>query len=199
MRVWFWLTPAFLLLSGCSFHLSQVRAQVRDWPGGEGQVAFANGQTRLAESRIDNVGRFTLPLPQPEALAGVLKGSLPLDVPANCRSTVKASNPAARFYALEEIDALPVSGAALKLVSQTRSSAESQPQRTDQRLFVYASAPSRVQGQLTCPASQARYSLNLKAGWNRAVRRTTLEAGQMSRRIEDVGGEGFEGWEVEGK
>ena len=195
MRVWTWLLPA-VLLSGCSFQLTQFRAQVRDWPGGEGQVAFMDAQTRLSASRIDSVGRFTLPLPTPQALAGVL-GDLPPDVPADCASTVKASNPQARFYLLGQISAFPAGGGpALTLVSQTRSSAQGQAARVDQRLLVYASAPSRVQGKVSCRAAETTYSLNLKSGWNHAVDRQTSLGKSSSSSIEDVGDEGFEGWEV---
>ena len=194
MRMWFLVAP--VLLSGCSFQLKQIRAQVRGWPGGEGQVAATTGQKRLSESRIDSVGRFTLPLPTPQALEGVL-GDLPPNIAATCKSSMRASNPAARYYVLQSISAFPAGGGpALSLISQTRSSAQGQTQRSDQRLLIYASAPSRVQGALNCPSSQTTYSLNLKSGWNHAVdRMTDTDAGKSSS-IEDVGDEGFEGWEV---
>ena len=191
-----------LLLSACSPKaLSQVRAQVRNWPGSAGRVAFlAADRTTLSGSTIDAVGRFTLPLPSAAVLAPLLTDHLPADAPSTCRSTVRASDPAARFYLLDHISAFPAGDqGSLSLVSLTRSDAPGNPQRVDQRLFIYATLPTLVQGELRCHNGRVTtsYALNLKAGWNHTVNHQSLDSsGERSSRLESVGDEGFEGWAV---
>lgn len=185
------------LLSGCSPKgVSQIRAQVRDWPGGAGQVMILANGAALTSSAIDQVGRFTLPLPDAAAMAPVLRPTLLPTAPADragCTNTVTLSDPAAQFYLLPSVSA-SAAGAHLTLVSQTRSNTPGGP--LDQRVYIYASTPVHVQGNLTCAAAQASasYALNLKLGWNYAVIRRSTPL--SSARFESVGDEGFEGWEV---
>ena len=198
------LFPLLLLplLSACSPKaLSQVRAQVRDWPGSAGRVAFlAADRTTLSGSTIDAVGRFTVPLPSAAVLAPLLTDHLQADAPSPCRSTVRASDPAARFYLLDHISAFPAGDQApLSLVSLTRSDVAGDPQRFDQRLFIYATLPTLIQGDLRCQNGKVTtsYALNLKAGWNHTVKHQSFYAsGEQSSRLESVGDKGFEGWAV---
>lgn len=210
------------LLGSCSPKaLTQVRAQVRDWPGQVGQVRFLSAssepasvqtadqitqQVTLSSSSIDSVGRFTLPLPSAEQLAPLLMATVRPNLSADCQSSLMASNPAARFYTLSSIAASPAgSTAPLTLVSQTRSTNPATPQHLDQRLLIYASDATRVSGEINCPATQvgandlrqASYALNLKTGWNYAVNRQNESGnGVLTSRTESVGNEGFEGWEI---
>lgn len=209
MRVLSLLALGPLLLSACSPRgITQLRAQVRGWSGGAGQIkVLAADRTVLTSSTLDSVGRFTLPLPDAQALSAFLRPSLLPDAhnePPNCTGSVTSSGPAARFYQISQLSAFPAgSTASLTLVSQTRSSGPSGAQRLDQRGLVYASAATRVQGERRCPAASASgaggvtasFALNLKAGWNDVVSRQSQDAGGNSTaRLESVGDDGFEGW-----
>ncbi|AZI42833.1 hypothetical protein EHF33_08785 [Deinococcus psychrotolerans] len=184
-----------LLLGGCSpGGVSRIRAQVRDWPGEAGQVMIlGGGGAALTSSAIDKVGRFTLPLPGAAAMAPLLRPTLQPNLAAGCTDKVAVSDPAAQFYLLPSISA-SAAGTALTLVSQTRSNVPGGP--LDQRVYIYASTPARVQGDSTCAvaASSTSYALNLKAGWNYAVMRRPTPSSPA--RLESVGDDGFEGWEV---
>ncbi|AWN21883.1 hypothetical protein DKM44_00385 [Deinococcus irradiatisoli] len=210
MRV-FLLLALPLLLSACSNKaLTQLRAQVRGWSGGAGQVeALSDDLVTLSSAPIDAAGRFTLPLPSAQTLAPQLVSSLVPDLPRSCTNTVGASDPAARFYMLSGLSAFPQGGtdkAALTLISQTAGDPGQDPRQLDKRVLIYASADTRVQGELRCPLSapggqaaeaSATYALNLKAGWNYAVtRQSVFASGESRTRIESVGPDGFEGWTV---
>ncbi len=196
------------LLSACSPRaLTQVRAQVRGWSGGAGQVAvLGEDRAALSSARIDAVGRFTLPLPSAESLAPRLLGSLAPQRSLECSSSVRASAPAAGFYLISDLSAAPYgSKAAVRLVNQTASPAGREPQLLDQRVLIYASAPTQVRGEVRCPApvgraageGSASYALSLRQGWNYAVvHRTQASGGATQSRTESVGDDGFEGWEA---
>lgn len=208
MRALLLLALGPLLLSACSSKgITQLRAQVRGWSGGAGQIkVLAADRTVLTSSNLDSVGRFTLPLPDAQVLAAFLRPSLLPDAQnesPNCTGTVTSSDPAARFYQIDQLSAFPTSGAApLTLVSQTRSNDSGEALRLDQRGLVYASAATRVQGERRCPAGPGRagattasFALNLKAGWNDVVSRRSQDVGGNSAaRLESVGDDGFEGW-----
>ncbi|WP_161882232.1 hypothetical protein [Deinococcus alpinitundrae] len=211
MRALLLLALGPLLLSACSSKgITQLRAQVRGWSGGTGQIkVLAADQTVLTSSTLDSVGRFTLPLPDAQLLSAFLRASLLPDgqnASSHCTGSVTSSGPAARFYQISQLSAFPAGGAApLTLVSQTRSNDPVGAQRLDQRGLVYASAATRVQGERRCPmasASGARtitasFALNLKAGWNDVVSRQSQDAdGNSASRLESVGDDGFEGWAV---
>ena len=211
MRALLLLALGPLLLSACSSKgITQLRAQVRGWSGGAGQIkVLAADRTVLTSTTLDSVGRFTLPLPDAQALSAFLRSSLLPDLlneAPNCTGTVTSSDPAARFYQISQLSAFPAGGAApLALVSQTRSNDPGGAQRLDQRGLVYASAATRVQGERRCPAAPGRagvttasFALNLKAGWNDVVSRQSQDAGGNSAaRLESVGDDGFEGWAVQ--
>ncbi|UWX64600.1 hypothetical protein [Deinococcus rubellus] len=207
MRALLLLALGPLLLSACSSKgITQVRAQVRGWSGGAGQIrVLARDQTVLASTSLDSAGRFTLPLPSAQALSPFLRPSLLADTPPNCTSSVTSSDPAAQFYQINQLSAFPASGTVpLPLVSQTRSDNPGGAQRLDQRTLIYASTATRVQGERRCPVTPASgaaaqattsFALNLKAGWNYAVSHQGQDAGGTgTARLESVGDDGFEGW-----
>ena len=200
-------SAAALLLSACSQKpLAQLRAQVRDWPGGAGSVSVLDEQNRtLTSAAIDPVGRLTLPLPdraqmQPLLRPDALQASF--SAPGvSCAGRLLPSNPAARFFTLGSLSAAPTGGPALRLLSQNPGNRQGDPVRLDRRTLIYASEDSRVQGELNCPLPggplTVSYSLNLKTGWNYAViHRADYASGQKQRSAESVGKEGFEGWTV---
>ena len=206
MRALLLLALGPLLLSACSSKgITQLRAQVRGWSGGAGQVrVLAGNQTVLARSGLDSVGRFTLPLPGAQALSPFLRPTLSPNAPPNCTGNLTSSGPAAQFYQLDHLSAFPAgSTVPLTLVSQTRSNDSDGTQRVDRRGLIYASAATRVQGERRCPVTLAsgaarqattRFALNLKAGWNYTVARQIRDASGTLTRLESVGDDGFEGW-----
>lgn len=206
MRALLLLALGPLLLSACSSKgITQLRAQVRGWSGGAGQIrVLAGNQTVLASTSLDSAGRFTLTLPDAQALSPFLRPSLLADAPPNCTGSVTSSDPAAQFYQIDHLSAFPAGSAApLTLVSQTRSVPQNGPQRLDQRGLIYASTATRVQGERRCPVTlasgaagqtTASFALNLKAGWNDSVSRQSRDASGSVTRLESVGDDGFEGW-----
>ena len=194
--------PVLLLgLTSCSGKsLTQVRGEVRGWTFGAGSVELLSDDLKtLSTADLDRVGRFTLRLPDAETMTPLLQGSLVPELPAGCTSTVKA-NSAAKFYSLGDVTVYPVFGQknAYTLISEDRGGS---PARVTRRLFIYASQPVSVTGQLSCPVGSvqavASYGLSLKAGWNRVASNQTVQAnGGSQTSISTVGEDGFERWSL---
>ncbi|MFC4452576.1 hypothetical protein [Deinococcus sonorensis] len=185
-----------VLLTACAERpLSQVRGEVHGRTGGPGTVAVLDpdGQ-RLTSAPLDRVGRFTLPLPEAAALDGVLRPSVAPALPG-CTSQITASVPAARYWVQDRLTAFPTGGPAsgVPLISEDRSSGQT-TQRLIHRMYVYASAATRVTGQSSCPAAPTtRYQMDLKAGWNTVAAQQTRGSDTV---LISVGDDGFERWSV---
>ncbi len=183
---------AVLAVSACSSRgVTQLRAQVRGWTGGEGRIEVLNDDLKtLATTPLDASGRFNLPLPGPEQLAGSLQPSLIPSGIDGCQNTVKV-NGDAQYYTLGDLTAFSSQGSkvAYTIVSQTHSTDQA---RSDKRVMIYVTQPVQVRGELKCGAQSASYRLSLQQGWNYAVSRQS----QGNTVIESTGKEGFEGWQV---
>ncbi len=194
-----------LSLSACAEPaLRQVRGQARDWTFGAGTVEFLSDDLQtLSAAKVDAVGRFTLKLPDPAHVKPLLQPSLIPEVPAGCTNSVRASLAAASYYTLGDVTAYPSGGtkrAALTLVSEDRGG-DQDPRHLTKRLFVYASQPVKVSGELRCTVNgqwvSARYALDLKPGWNRVASEQTLHrSGASETTVLNVGDDGFERWAV---
>lgn len=176
-----------LLLTACSpRHTATLRAQVRGWQGGAGQVTALDDQQRAVSSAaLDPAGRFNLPLPSDKELEGRLSTSpAGLKPPAGCGPSPSSAAP---LFVIRTLRARGEDGRAFTLVSRDDAADQS---RRDEHLLIYAAAPAQLRADVRCGAQTFSYRLNLRAGWNYALLRQTPNLSTF----ESSGKDGLEGW-----